>query len=783
MEVSIISTPGAEGNFFVDDVKVKPALQIKNAAPNNYVGDSCRLYPKSEALSCQYRDNEGVTYNGWKGYCMEYDRYPGLNNACLMWWPVDKVNGDTFGRENTFKGYDGKYPAYYCAELDGNYRYVEKRSAGLVAYRTKKKSCFWGDFINIFLTGGMISSVFGFPGLLGPSIDLFDFNGSTANGTNAYCPVGAGYLLQTYVDNCHCGFFDTSCTTRYYTYCLPASRKYNIPGEVNNEWAVTSGGSQTGGGAWYQFNGTLMKWRGLELGSLTPTNFTSEIDNGVRILDLGATSTHADDKLVDPSKYDYLPCKKFYETVSENGENKVWLGRLGVDSNYTPVGLGYEYKQDDAPYGSAVPPSPLGNPYDWDSSTKAGRQPISFKLETSEVRAGSPYSCVGDKCGKVGHCSDSGKTCVSLIPSTQNMDLCNQHPATLLDPVDPPTTPPGNIMASGVAGQYDCYLAINSALTTTNIDVYATVCQAGCTPASSPTCNCITDSTGLPAPNSTATVCHQGAGPTASLCVPPTCTSGAAATCVNNVIGTIATSTFQAGGPSDDNTYGKLNIATSTNPNIRSYDPPAYGCNNDEDCITTPLPDWPQASTIVAETTNVPAMSNLQRMFAKNYGVWVWNPSTRHYERGANADEYWDAATDALPCNGTGAGPRPAYPNDYCRITPIISNIAVDKNTINGSGPVKLTFNTHVDVNQLPLIHIRIDWGDGSNPTIINGEFSDRTNVAYPHEYYHSYTHSGFTSCPLATCQATPTITIMDNWGTPSAATSNPTSTVSVTAN
>ena len=78
-----------------------------------YVNQSCRAYPKSDSLSCDYFDDKGIKNIGWKGYCLEYDRAPGNPDQCLMWWPVDLLLGEGSNEEEI--GYRGKYPVYYGA--------------------------------------------------------------------------------------------------------------------------------------------------------------------------------------------------------------------------------------------------------------------------------------------------------------------------------------------------------------------------------------------------------------------------------------------------------------------------------------------------------------------------------------------------------------------------------------------------------------------------------------------------------------------------------------------
>jgi hypothetical protein len=107
---------GGDGNIFIDKLEIKPVLNSRN---NWQTTQSCRLYPESNALSCDYYDDSGHRKVGWPGYCLEYDRYPGNTEACLLWYPIDKVNGDGVERGG---GYIDRKPLYYCVD-DASYNY------------------------------------------------------------------------------------------------------------------------------------------------------------------------------------------------------------------------------------------------------------------------------------------------------------------------------------------------------------------------------------------------------------------------------------------------------------------------------------------------------------------------------------------------------------------------------------------------------------------------------------------------------------------------------------
>jgi hypothetical protein len=107
---------------YIDDIKISPVLLLagKKVVGGNfidkavYAGQSCRLYPAEDALSCEYFDDTGSVHRGESGYCLEYDRYPGDPNTCLLWWPIDKIQGSGFTSRVNSAGYSGRAPLYYC---------------------------------------------------------------------------------------------------------------------------------------------------------------------------------------------------------------------------------------------------------------------------------------------------------------------------------------------------------------------------------------------------------------------------------------------------------------------------------------------------------------------------------------------------------------------------------------------------------------------------------------------------------------------------------------------
>ena len=123
------ATAFSSGNIYIDDLQITPVLLARDASdytdaslnqsaniPDLFDRQTCRLYPREDSLSCSYYDSTGILQKGDNGYCLQYDHAPGDPNACILWWPIDKVKGSGV-QSATAKGYDQRAPLYYCVGL------------------------------------------------------------------------------------------------------------------------------------------------------------------------------------------------------------------------------------------------------------------------------------------------------------------------------------------------------------------------------------------------------------------------------------------------------------------------------------------------------------------------------------------------------------------------------------------------------------------------------------------------------------------------------------------
>jgi len=141
------------GSSLFDNIDIKPALRASN---DEVITRECRLYPRSDSLSCKYT-LDGRVYNGWNGYCLTRDI--GNPQNCLQWWPVDLLAGETL--DEISSGYQDRTPLYYCIKSEE----IQKD----LSFRIGEKDD--GDFLsNIFSQlGNILFGQFNLSSLVGGS--------------------------------------------------------------------------------------------------------------------------------------------------------------------------------------------------------------------------------------------------------------------------------------------------------------------------------------------------------------------------------------------------------------------------------------------------------------------------------------------------------------------------------------------------------------------------------------------------------------------------------------
>ena len=168
------------------------------------------------------------------------------------------------------------------------------------------------------------------------------------------------------------------------------------------------------------------------------------------------------------------------------------------------------------------------------------------------------------------------------------------------------------------------------------------------------------------------------------------------------------------------------------------------------------------------------AITRLQRLFAKVYGVWQWDSQSNYYVSCGEGDNC-SLGDISLDISGaSGQNPR----IDYIE--------AVNTQLAAPGGLVTLKFSSDVNPDQLPIKEININWNDGSDVLTINDELNHRPSETNPHNFYHIYTCTTNTEgnrCVACSdgdrldedvcVYSAPEVTITDNWGKTTSAGAN----------
>lgn len=104
-------------NFLLDNISLRPALEVSKEDGVPLVRRSCRLYPEDTSPSCDYYDDSLIHWKGLRGYCMEHD--PLNPSLCITWFPLDTLSGEIDGITKEDTGYQDRTPLYSCLVAKG----------------------------------------------------------------------------------------------------------------------------------------------------------------------------------------------------------------------------------------------------------------------------------------------------------------------------------------------------------------------------------------------------------------------------------------------------------------------------------------------------------------------------------------------------------------------------------------------------------------------------------------------------------------------------------------
>lgn len=752
------TTSCSGADFQIDNAQVKPVLQV-NTDPR-YITPSCRLYPKEDSPSCEYKDSNGINYRGWRGYCLENDSVTG---TCLSWWPVDIIKGEAgvFGTDQQ-AGYKDQNPLYFCAESAGN---------------ALSRNDFSSDPYSVAMNYGYSNSA-----LWSSSdwtIGVYQNDDSWSDGNVSFFPAArpedqglrTGEIAQ--VD------FQVACGG----HCLdwpPARFMVDGAGRL-----IEGTQSHTGLEMRYreQINTGRFAGNGVSGGGTVGTNriiWAFEPANGCptgasRIANCVALylvfnangeflyyGIHGNDESgedTEATAYRTIfrlreACEKVVEVVQPGGINSAFAARVN-SSAFTVPDIGTVRTTDLAPYGAIVPPAGESeNPSNW-PLISAQKQNLTQLAPPGQARSGHPYACNGN-CSRMVCTVDPSNACATAatIRTCQNKDVnddgigdgqctgvATSNPLFDLQGAQEfsPTVPPSAIPT----GVPQCTAPVTQACTaTSSVSMW-------------------TSGSPLLSPESVATSRFNN-----------TCRNTIA--CNGRIAGCTTGTSVNYAGVRDV-------VCTPTFG--------AYRCTGT--CFVNDGTTY-QSVTQMTDKKYY-AQQFLRRLFAQSYGIWQWTAG--RYEKipssdlAANPDGSpqagfvgWLPPTEICQNGDNGQPARPSFPQDYCAVPPsIVDDPSTDQDGVlflsgpsrtatisGGSGTIGIKFNTAADPEQQPLGEIRIDWGDTIDTFAY--PFAPRSDVSKPHIFSHVYVINP--NNPNCRAQGTRTvceypirIQVSDNWG------------------
>ena len=350
------------GNIYIDEIKIMPALKARDKWN---LTQSCRLYPQSDSLSCDYFNDSGLREKGLTGYCLQYDRAPGSPENCLMWWPIDKVKGE--GIEEG-AGYKDRFPLYYTTEKIFADRPITTK---LQVENGDPGTCARHDSDELFKESGRID-----PELL-------------------------------MIDN----------ISRITVNCVSSNDKpLELTLNRNNNWSDSDSDEDEGNCGDMQ-DKTRKEFDSDDCGGCTIESCCVDKLGGdvIRFVAYFANShldyfrvfahetggSNENYTCVATIHSDVPAASKIAQVASPGGQNKFWSGRAYKGSGYQftcNAGLRKfapgvsdvcAYESDYPLFGSLVYPYPSTNPYEWDSKGEIGIQPLYYEIPDTSLSA--PY--------------------------------------------------------------------------------------------------------------------------------------------------------------------------------------------------------------------------------------------------------------------------------------------------------------------------------------------------------------------------------------------------------
>lgn len=444
--------------FWLDNLSIIPALKVSDT---RIVPQSCRVYPNSSSPSCDYTDSNGISYRGYKGYCLERD--PMNVAVCLSWWPVDIVAGNNVFGTDVSSGYNDRQPLYACAEAEGKWN---SPSPNTGATTFEERDCDQSPAGASSLYPGQSGGLCGQPlGYYRPMTTVLDAYVHSAGGDDTiedrglcrdnlqpgfcFCYIGDEFARNAGSD----GWVAASAADQtIHKYDIEYFRVHFMrytPDSANGGWPNVGDLILNEGNNWY-----AKADNGVNRGEEIRLRWNS-IDQHLEGYYLFAWNYVAD------NEHDFDKSTGFYATgmflmkeqcttlVQVATENDVlaWVDRTSKTGTYVVPALKYRYITDLSPFGTAAAPSTTLNPDEWLNQDDPGVLTVEgIDLNQSwpyQMRAGAAYACNGNCTGRMCTNATGSKVGAGCLTSADCLDSS----------VNPPVS--GQCIGNGVCVKYD----------------------------------------------------------------------------------------------------------------------------------------------------------------------------------------------------------------------------------------------------------------------------------------------------------------------------------------
>ncbi|MFC1663252.1 fibronectin type III domain-containing protein [Patescibacteria group bacterium] len=418
--------------IIVDDINIRPTLEVQAGTINKRVPPSCRLYPRGNSEACAYVDDNGINYRGWYGYCLE--EWPEGTGNCISWWPVDLIKGEhnLFGDDDS-GGYAGRTPLYMCVEAGGAPKDVGIGCTGTCYVECEPNtSCNAYDPLNVCANSGQVVCV--------KASDRGFFT-KTLNPTNVsrdyVYKYNIAYALINYA------FCDSNgnCNQVFNNRTLNESNNFS---EMRHGTSGNCTIAQLNEMELDDWNDPSTKARSCFAkgtpypGCCDSINYVHGVqlrfDNNGRFVGINVGINHHSSGIgwttVDSITIFMRDQCNTLVQVTQPGESATWTGRTADTSSWTVPDLNYDYLADLKPIGGTVNPSvgSIYNPSTWGASPVHVERNNALTVGVGQARAASPYACDENDCNKrrclgggnrnSARCQESDPDCVDTINST-----------------------------------------------------------------------------------------------------------------------------------------------------------------------------------------------------------------------------------------------------------------------------------------------------------------------------------------------------------------------------